>query len=440
MRPPLKLGSSPATRNDNYARRIAIELLDWGRWYPDYVMCGPGWNVNQFQPGGPTFQVPLTSVERASDHNGLAHEWNDTPLKAFDAIYDSVVLTNMNSEMGFNVRDFIATNVFLFEGNFFENNVSIASAIGSNLSGPFDVLPEVARVLNRPDYIVWMDQYLTALVTTNVNRDGQLEEGLGYSIGYLNANVNAAQNTQYYFLTRPATNDQFIAISNRAVVYATSLQYGQQELSTIALPNGELPSFGDTPFDTYFSTRSSGSSAALGNYGHVSMGAGTTSGTAVQVNQQFAGNANHMRSDTTAYALWAFGSEYLGNVRYYNGAIGRNWGEQMLEKNSVVIDRTDLTPFPDATTYGNANLTLYEPGNNGLAMTEIDGYRDYSGKASRYQRLLFLNSVDLAKPYIVDVFRVTGGTNHDYTFHGAIAWTQNGQCSFPLRLTFRNIS
>ncbi|HTA95626.1 MAG TPA: hypothetical protein VK769_05830, partial [Verrucomicrobiae bacterium] len=85
-----------------------------------------------------------------------------------------------------------------------------------------------------------------------------------------------------------------------------------------------------------------------------------------------------------------------------------------------------------AATYGNANLTLYEPGNNGLAMTEIDGYRDYSGKASRYQRLLFLNSVDLAKPYIVDVFRVTGGTNHDYTFHGAILWTQNGQCSFPL--------
>lgn len=425
-------GSSPITRNDNYARRIAVELLDWGRWYPDYIMCGPGWNVNQFLPGGTNFVVPANSVERASDHNGLAHEWNDTPLKAFDAIYDSVVLTNMNSEFGFNVRDFITTNIFFFEGNFFENNVPIASAIGSNLSGPFDVLPEVARVLNRPDYIVWMDQYLAATVTQNINRDGQLEQGLGYSIGYLNANVTAAHNTQYYFLTRPATNAQFTAISNRAVVYASSLQYGQSVLSSIALPNGELPSFGDTPFDTYFSTRSTGNSCALGNYGHVSMGAGTTSSTAVQVNQQFAGNANHMRSDTTAFALWAFGNEYLGNVRYYNGAIGRNWGEQLLEKNAATIDRTDLTPFPNASSYGNANLTLYEPGNDGLAMTEIDGYRDYSGKASRFQRLLLLNTVDIAKPYVVDVFRITGGTNHDYTFHGAILWTQTGQCSFPL--------
>jgi len=425
-------GGSPATRNDNYARRIAVELLDWGRWYPNYIMSGPGWNVGQFEPGGTNFQVPLNSVQRASDHNGLAHEWNDTPLKAFDAIYDSVVLTNMNTEFGFNVRDFITTNIFFFEGDFFENNVPLASAIGSNLSGPFDVLPEVARVLNRPDYIVWMDQYLAATVTDNINRDGQLEQGLGYSIGYLNANVTAAQNTEYYFLTRPATNAQFLAISNRSVVYATSLQYGQSELSSIALPNGELPSFGDTPFDTYFSTRSSGNSYVLGNYGHVSMGAGTTSGTAVQVNQQYAGNANHMRSDTTAYALWAFGNEYLGNVRYYNGAIGRSWGEQLLEKNAVVINRTDLTPFPNATTYGNANLSLYEPGNNGLAMTEIDGYRDYSGEASRFQRLLLFNSVDITKPYLVDVFRVTGGTNHDYTFHGAILWNQNSLCSFPL--------
>jgi autotransporter-associated beta strand protein len=421
-------GLSQSSR-ENYARRIAIELLDWGRWYPDYTLTGK--NSASYINTSPSY-ILSADAQRASDHNGLAHEWNDTPLKAFDAIYDSDVLTNMNAEMGFDVRDFITSNIFFCEGDFFINHVPISVAIDSNLSGPYDTLPEVARVLNRPDYIVWMDQYLTALITDNVNRDGQLLEGLGYSMNYLNANVTAAQNTQAYFFTRPATNSQFLGISNRAVVYAGSLEYGQQEMGTIALPNGELPSFGDTQFGAYFSARNAGNSSALGGYGHVSMGAGTSSGTAVQVNQQFAGNDNHMRSDTTAFTLWAFGNPYLENIRYYNGAIGRNWGEQMLEKDSVVINRTDLTPFPICETYGNANLNLCEPGNNGLAMTEIDGYRDYSGEASRYQRLLFLNSVDLTKPYVVDVFRVTGGTNHDYTFHGAIRWTQTGSCSFPL--------
>ncbi|HXF11270.1 MAG TPA: hypothetical protein VN625_10845, partial [Desulfuromonadaceae bacterium] len=168
-------------------------------------------------------------------------------------------------------------------------------------------------------------------------------------------------------------------------------------------------------------------------YGHLSLGTGSSSSTAVQFNQNWPGDNNHMRSDTAAYTLWCFGNEYLGNIRYYNGAIGRNFGEQMLEKNDITIDRSDLSPHPDVDTYGNGNLDIYEPGTSGIAMTEIDGYRGYSSKASRFQRLMILNTVDLTnRPYVVDIFRVTGGTTHDYTFHGSVRWTQSGQCSFPL--------
>src|SRR5581483_1122847 len=421
-------GLSQSAR-DGYARRIAIALLDWARWYPDYTLTGK--NSASFINTSPSY-VLATDLQRASDHNGLAHEWTDTPLKALDAIYDSAVLANMNSEFGFDVRGYIITNVFFFEGDFFVNHVPISVAIGSNLSGPYDILPEVARVLNRPDYIEWMDSYLGATVTQKVRRDGALEEGMGYSIGYLNANVNAAINTKNYFLTRPATNSEFIGISNRSVIYAATLQYGQAQWGKMALPNGQLPSFGDTPFNTYFSARNAGNSWVMPAYGSVSMGAGTSSSTAVQVNQNFPGDNNHMRCDTAAFTLWAFANEYLGNVRYYNGAIGRNWGEHILEKNDVTVDRSNETPYPDADTYGDGNLTLYEPGNNGLALTEIDGDRAYSSKASRFQRMLLLNTVDISKPYVVDVFRVTGGTTHDYTFHGSVRWTQTGQCSFAL--------
>ena len=107
------------------------------------------------------------------------------------------------------------------------------------------------------------------------------------------------------------------------------------------MPNGQLPSFGDTPFNNYFSARNNGNSALLPAYGHVSMGAGASSGTAVQVNQNFPGDNNHMRSDMSAFVLWAFNNEYLGNIRYYNGAIGRTFGEQMLAHNTVEIDRVE---------------------------------------------------------------------------------------------------
>jgi len=421
-------GSSPATRNDAYARRIASALLDWARWYPDYYLTGK--NSASFINTSPSY-ILASDLQRASDHNGLAHEWADDELLAFDSIYDSVALTNLSNELGFNLRDYIKTNLFCNEGDFIVNHVPVDVAIQSNLSGPYTVLAEVARVLNRPDYIIWMDQYLDATVRQKIRRDGVLEEGLGYSIGYINENLNGAKGTRDYFLTRPADTLLLQAISNRVGSYVSTLQYGQAQWAAASLPTGQLPSFGDTPFNNYFSSHSSGNSALLPAYGHVAMGAGSGN-QAVQVNQDFPGNNNHMRCDVTAFVLWAFNNEMLGNIRYYNGTPGRQFDEQILAHNAVTIDRANMTPYPDADTYGNGDLTLYEPGNTGLAMTEIDGQRAYSGKASRYQRLLFLNSADLNRPYVVDVLRVTGGTTHDYTLHGAIRWDQNWQCSFPL--------
>ncbi|HXF11387.1 MAG TPA: hypothetical protein VN625_11430, partial [Desulfuromonadaceae bacterium] len=429
----LNSGGSPAARNDNYARRLAVSLLDWARWHPLYYLTA----INS-----PTLIDVTTNFlattggfgpQRASDHNGLAHEWQVEELKAFDAIYNSVALTNLSTEMGYDVRQYISDNLFFDEGDFLINHIPVSIAIQSNLSGPYAILPEVARVLDRPDYIVWMDVYLDATVRQKIRRDGALEEGEGYSIGYLNSNQDAAQNTHDYFLTRAATNALLLAISNRAGIYNTTLTYGQGQWSTVALPNGQLPSFGDTPFNTYFSARNAGNSSIMPAYGTLSLGGGSSSSTAVQLNENFSGDNNHMRADMNAFVLWAFGNEYLGNIRYYNGAIGRNFGEQMLAYNTIEIDRSNLTPYTDADTSGNGNLNIYEAGNNGIALTEIDGQRSYSSKASRFQRLLILNTVDLTnRPYVVDIFRVTGGTTHDYMFHGSVRWTQTGQCSFPL--------
>jgi hypothetical protein len=421
-------GASHATRNQAYARRIAAGLLDWARHFPDYTLTAK--NSATFINAGPSY-VLGSDLQRASDHNGLAHEWADDELLAFDAIYDSPALASYSVETGYDVRDYIKTNLFCDEGDFIVYHVPPGVATDSNLSGPFTVLALVARVLNRPDYIVWMDEYLGITVREKIHRDGALSEGMGYSIGYLNENQNGAENTRDYFLTRAADTAQLQAISNRAGIYVKILTYGQQQWSKIALPNGQLPSFGDTPFNNYFSARNNGLSWILPSYGTVSMGAGSSSSTAVQLNQNFSGDNNHMRSDTTGYTLWAFGNEVLGNVRYHNGTPGRAFTEQILAYNAVTIDRTDMSS-PSANSDGNGDLTLYEPGNNGVAVTEIDGQRAYGNKASRYQRIMMLNTIDLARPYVVDVFRVSGGTTHDYVFHGSIRYDQTYECSFPL--------
>lgn len=421
-------GSTHATRNQAYARRIAIALLDWAHYMPDYVMTAK--NSATYIDAGPSY-VLSSDLQRASDHNGLAHEWADDELFAFDAIYDSAAVAQLSTELGYDVRQYITDNLYCDEGDFIVYRVPINVAISSNLSGPYTVLALVARVLNRPDYIDYMDRYLDATVTRKIQRDGTLSEGMGYSIGYINENLGGARNTRDYFLTRPADTPQLQAISIRANTYVSTLEHGRDRWQDASLPNGQLASFGDTPFNTYFSARNSGSSVLLPAYGSVSMGAGASSGTAIQLNQCFAGDNNHMRSDTCAYVLWAFGNEVLGNVRYHNGTPGRQFTEQIVAYNAVTIDRSDMAS-PSANTYGNGDLTLYEPGHDGLAVTEIDGQRAYGNKASRYQRIMLLNTVDINRPYVVDVFRVTGGMTHDYVWHGSIRYDQTAQCSFAL--------
>ena len=420
-------GATHATRNQAYARRIAVALLDWARYFPDYTVTGK--NNATFINTGPSY-ILSSDLQRASDHNGLAHEWADDELLAFDAIYDSPALADLSTELGFDVRGYITTNLFCNEGDFIVYHVPPDVATDSNLSGPYTILALVARVLNRPDYIGWMDEYLGITVREKIHRDGTLSEGMGYSIGYINENENAATYTRDYFNVRPANTPELVAISNRASSAVSILKYGQQQWSKMSLPNGQLPSFGDTGFNTITSARNTGISALLPSYGALALGVGSGS-QSVQLHQIYAGNNNHMRSDTTAFALWAFGNEMLGNVRYHNGTPGRQFTEQILAYNAVTIDRSDMSS-PSANTHGNCDLTLYEPGTNGIAVTEIDGQRAYANKASRYQRIMMLNTFDIARPYVVDVFRVTGGKTHDYVLHGSIRYDQNWECSFPL--------
>ncbi len=168
---PAYLASSAthATRQQSYARRIALALDSWAKHVPDYFLT---------EKGGPTlvdatgFTQLSKDLQRASDHNGLAHEWQDDELRAFDAIYDGPALRELSAQRGYDVRQHIAHGLFLNIGGYLVDRVPIPVAIATNLSGSFTVLAKVATVLNRPDYITWMGDYLDATIRRKLTRDG----------------------------------------------------------------------------------------------------------------------------------------------------------------------------------------------------------------------------------------------------------------------------
>jgi hypothetical protein len=426
-------GSTHASRNQTYARYIALALDHWATFVPDYYMT---------EKGGPTF-IQATpdyrlsrDIQRVSDHNGLAHEWEADELIAFDAIYDSPALAQLSTQKGYDVRAKIANGIFLNIGDYMVDRVPISVAINTNLSGSFTVLSKVARVLNQPDYILWMGDYLDNTFRRKLMRDGVLGEGIGYSFHYLEENREAADSTYNYFSTRPADTAALVDVRDNALFYRNLIDSGIDAWDSVRLPNGQLPSFGDTVFEGT-AARNAGVSSLLPAYGHLTLGAGTSASSAVQVNQNFSDDANHMRADVTAFGLWAFGNELLGNIRYSNALPGRQFTEQILAHNAVTVNRTNMARHSwkigaDGHPFNSGNLLLYEPGNNGFAVSEIDGQRAYTNATSRYQRILILNTVDVARPYVLDVFRVAGGTVHDYTLHGSIRFDQNRETSVSM--------
>ncbi len=431
-------GATHAARNQAYARRIALALYEWGKYVPKYFMTEL--NSAVLISGGVNYMAS-DNIHRCSARNGFGEELNLSELLAFDAIYDSPALVTLSTELGLDVREFIRTNLLGNMGDFFVKHMTPAVGTSGNLPSASQILSKIARVINRPDYLPWLDGYFDFVVSNRLNREGTILESLGYSINYIRTVKTGVSDASNYYLTRPADTQALIDAQSNLNGYANFLQQGINSFYPISVPNGQFPAFGDTTDQLFFTSNTTpktsnvGSSGIMGAYGAVSLGAGTGANS-VQLNQLASGDENHKRSDTAAFVIYAFGNEMLGNIRYFNGTLERQFTEQPIAHNMVSIDRADMSSR-SANTDGSGDITLFEPGVDGLAATEIDGQRVYSAKASRYQRIMLLNTRDLNKPYAVDVFRVTGGQKHEYSLHGSIMFNQSAECSFPLVLSPR---
>jgi len=421
--------------DERFARRIAVALDALASSLPDYFMTAARGTPRLV---GPAEAAQLKwNVGRASDHNGLAHEWSIVEVRAFDAIWNSQALRALSAERGYDVRAHIAKDYFANEGDFITQRVPIETATGTNLSGPFQVLAETAVLLGRPDYIEWLNRYLEATVTLNFLRDGMYPESFGYHKEYAEANLEVAEIVSRYFTIYPADTDALRTAKAASAERLRQLQRSAQVHLSVALPNGDAAPFDDTLFGSA-PLRTTTRSVLLPAYGHLVLGSGEGS-TQTQLNLHFNDSCNHTHKSVLGLSLFAFGQELLGNNRYAQAAAGRGFLNSTMAHNTVTIDRTsqERSRIQLEGNLGHlftgGDLKTFEPGLGGVALAEIDGQRAYRNVPERrYKRLAVLNTADPAHPYMLDIFRVGGGRIHDYFLHGAIKFDETAQASFPL--------
>jgi len=126
--------------------------------------------------------------------------------------------------------------------------------------------------------------------------------------------------------------------------------------------------------------------------------------------------AHHKHYDALSIGLWANGRELLSDIGYTWTNYRLHWATSTMAHNAVVVDG------------GNSGLDRMHTGHRlrtfvvdpeGLQLASVAAAPTaYPGIATRYRRTLALVGTDSRDAYLIDIFQVDGGSRHDYLLHG----------------------
>jgi hypothetical protein len=124
------------------------------------------------------------------------------------------------------------------------------------------------------------------------------------------------------------------------------------------------------------------------------------------------GNRGHGHRDKLALNLIAFGYDLSADLGYPPSWIApkmAGWETHTASHFTALIDGENQE-------YATGSLDRVVDG-PWVRLVEASGERAYPGLADVYKRTLALVPVDEERCYVIDLFRITGGTNHDYSAH-----------------------
>lgn len=150
----------------------------------------------------------------------------------------------------------------------------------------------------------------------------------------------------------------------------------------------------------------------LGGLGQGILGLGRGA-EAIQVDMTWSPGYGHIHYDGLSLLVFAQGKELLSDIGYTHTR-SREWTIQSPAHNLVVVDHANQVA--NKNTLGNLR---YFHVTEGVQMMSVDNPQVYPGVTEVYRRTVALVKLDESNGYVVDIFRVKGGQQHDYFLHGS---------------------
>ena len=411
-----------ATKDPQVAHKAAVLLQALAEAYS-------GWCAHDdwpFRPKGPVPPKPPFPTT-----GGMWNRWFYTdvpkePLLAYDLIAESGALEELSAELGRDVRKQIEEDFFRFSIWF----VRTYKEEYSNMSpGIYEGLIIAGRVLGDPSYVHDGVERFKGLLQRQFFHDGFWREG---SISYHDQTIfwmNRVADTVKGYSDPAGYTDEItgqryddLDLMAQFPLAKTALNMRQRYV----YPDGRIiPTHDAWPYSSVRAPERS-EPWILPGMGQAILGCGRGQGQ-VQAQLHFSGGYGHEHRDNLHLSLHAAGHELLPDLGYTHTRY-RAWTVCTPAHNTVAIDEQE-----QASRGHVCNLTLWAPDAGIAQVVEAESRASYPGKAEDFRRMLALVPVGDAEAYVLDVFRVTGGAQHDYFLHGSADVEQAARCDAHLQ-------
>ncbi len=405
-----------ATGDEKYADASA-ELLY------QISQCYAGWVVVSRNAPLPDAAPPYPS------NSSIWHHWHYRDMEpsvayAYDRLYESGALERLGERKGVDIKQAIEQDILYPSVEFarsFEETWGNASPI------LYHGLVLYGRILNEPDYVHDGINRAVGLLRTHYLFDGMWKETtVSYHLMTTSTIARVFERARGYSdpagYVHPETGKRFddfdamrdIPFFKRAVNVVCALVF----------PNGRIVPVNDAWARSELPAPERNEPVLLPATGHARL-ARRDYDNAMQAHLRFGPTYGHRNYGSLGLILWAKGRELLSDIGYTHTA-WRLWTLRTASHNTVMVDGWDQTSQPTG------NLTLYAPLSENMQVVEAEARATYPKTVSDYRRRLLLVGTSEADAYVVDIFHVVGGQQHDWILHGSANYDQTATLSLPL--------
>lgn len=399
------------------ARRVALILDCFAEHFPNWCYHYDYPFQQKTIYDGPVAPSEFRSGYRTSRWTWWAY--SDVPHELLEAYYwiaRSGVLLELSAERGFDVAERIERDLFR---NACDQVMANPESMTNMSPRAWRSMVDVGRVLGEPRYVHEVIQRMGNFVDKQFFYDGSWHEGsTDYAEQTLSGLQHVMASLQGYSdppaYVHPETRRRVDALEVEGNF--PMLERAQQATRKLHLPDGRSLPIHDAWPHRVGEKSSSTSAFLLPALGHACLGGGQGE-KQTQCHLTWSGGYGHSHADNLSLLLYAAGHEVLSDLGYTHTAY-RAWTLATAAHNTVVIDGQNqrLGRLGEPT---DGSLIHFDASDPQVQVASADGRRAYPGLAQTYRRtVIALKSGDVVS-YVVDVFEVEGGSQHDYFLHGS---------------------